>query len=172
MSDVLKFLLILFSVVVFIVVVVAYLLNIRLYRVFGDSMYPTYTNGKYVPILLSNNKEVIERGDVIVFYVPDDSYKSPYMARVIGLPGEIVRIKNGKIYVNNHPLDDLPNVISAKKENYDIYDWVEKYKIVDLPAHKVIDDGYFVLSDNLPIKLDSREFEDIPEEYIVGKVMY
>src|SRR5580692_7214600 len=77
-------------------------------KVEGTSMMPTLTDQERIFI----NKFTyrfglgnIERGDTVVFEFPQDTSKS-YIKRVIGLPGDRVRIDRGRVYVNDKPLDE------------------------------------------------------------------
>lgn len=85
-----------------------------------------------------------QRGDIIIFKYPLDE-EQLFVKRVIGLPGEMVDIKNSKIYINQQ---EIPLAESYLKE-----DW---YKTND-DLHYVVPQGYyFVLGDNRNISLDGR----------------
>src|SRR6266568_133470 len=75
-------------------------------QVEGTSMMPRLTNHERIFI----NKfvyrfEPIQRGDIVVFWYPLDPTKS-YIKRVVGLPGEAVAIQDGRVFVNNKPLQE------------------------------------------------------------------
>ena len=94
-----------------------------------------------------------KRGDVIVFKFPRDTTR-PFIKRVMGLPGEVIEIKDGKVHVNGKPLDepylsDLPN-----------------YRV---DAEVVPPDSYFVLGDNRNFSSDSHIWGMVPLENIIGK---
>jgi len=95
-----------------------------------------------------------QRGDIIVFHPPGNSGDVPYIKRVIGLPGDTIEIKKGKVYVNGSPLQ-------------------EPY-IKDSPAYTLheeeIDAGtYFVLGDNRNNTSDSHVWGSVPRSNIIGK---
>lgn len=100
-----------------------------------------------------------ERYDVIVFHAPDTG--ELYVKRVIGLPGETVHIRGGKVYINNETeaLDD-----SFCKEPM-------KYEDKD---YKVPADSYFMLGDNRNDSLDSRYWTNtyVSSDLILGKVWF
>lgn len=81
--------------------------------------------------------------------------KVPFIKRVIGLPGEKVEVKSGKVFINNQPL-------------------VEKY-IAEPPqytwgANTVPAKSYFVLGDNRNNSYDSHFWGFVPQNYIIGTV--
>jgi len=128
-------------------------------KVIGDSMEPSIHDGDRIFIdKLSYRFTEPERFDVVVF--PYD--KNPdlnYIKRIIGLPGEEVDIKGGKIYINGEVLDE-----HFGKET------IKVYGNQDFPI--VIPEGeYFVLGDNRNESLDSRykDVGTIPKEELLGK---
>ncbi|HET9743241.1 MAG TPA: signal peptidase I [Terriglobales bacterium] len=128
-------------------------------RVEGTSMLPGLQDQERIFI----NKfvyrlEPIERGDIIVFHYPFDPSKS-YIKRVIGLPGDRVRIVEGQVYVNGKPL----------KESYvpgEYFDY-RSMSLMTIPAH-----SYFVLGDHRSMSNDSRDFGPVDESYIYGKAVF
>lgn len=98
-----------------------------------------------------------ERGDIALFYWPVDP-KTIYIKRVIGLPGETVTIKEGKIYINDsrEPL----------KEDYLKEEWVEEN---DGMTFKVPEGCYFMLGDNRNNSQDSRYWAEVAMDYGVAK---
>jgi signal peptidase I len=123
------------------------------FKVEGSSMQPSLSNGQYIIV----NKVVYKlrsphRGEIVVFDPPQDS--SPYIKRVIGLPGEIVEARGGKIYIDG----------SALSEPY-----LEGIKVNYFPQYKVPDGYYFVMGDNRGNSQDSRSFGAVPADSIIGK---
>ena len=130
--------------------------------VLGNSMYPTlherdrlFTNK--ITMYFSNPG----RGDIIVLKAPDNPDKD-YIKRVIGIEGDIVEIKNGKVYLNGKLLEEKYIDKDAYTHTYDKNYWkVEK--------------GYvFVLGDNREegASKDSRSFGIVPVETIKGKANF
>lgn len=130
--------------------------------VLGASMEPTFENGDYLIIdEISYRTGEPERGDVIVFKYPYDT-KQYYIKRIVGLPGEIVGFKDGKIIIKN-------------KDNPDGYFIEEKYLLDEKETFgggevKLGVDEYFVLGDNRGASSDSRRWGALKEEFIVGRV--
>ncbi|MCD7777082.1 MAG: signal peptidase I [Clostridiales bacterium] len=102
-----------------------------------------------------------ERFDIVVFKFPDneDLY---YIKRIIGLPGETVEIKDGKVYIDGseEPLDDS----FILEEMYD-----EPDQIYEVP-----EDCYFMLGDNRNNSADSRRWVNkyVKREKILGKAIF
>ena len=117
----------------------------------GDSMKNTLKNGD---ILLLYKLSSIDRFDIIVLDEEKDNEK--IIKRVIGLPGETVAIKKGKIYINDKVIDD----------EY-AYGETTDYNKVTLK-----DDEYFILGDNRLISKDSRYFGPIKDNEIKGKIVF
>ena len=101
--------------------------------------------------------EAIQRGDIVVFHDPLDPSKS-YIKRVIGVPGDHIRIVDGMVYVNDQPLTE-PYVPS---EYFDIRSMVET---------TVPENSYFVLGDHRSMSNDSRDFGPVGQNYIFGKAV-
>lgn len=100
-----------------------------------------------------------ERFDIIIFKYPDDESQL-FIKRLIGLPGETVEIRNGKVYINGseEPLDDS-FVPETPTGNYGPY--------------KVPEDCYFMLGDNRENSRDSRFWDNtyVTFDEIVGKAV-
>ena len=138
-------------IVIVLVVVLIRTFIITPVRVDGDSMKNTLKNGD---ILLLYKLGSINRLDIIVLDEEKDNEK--IIKRVIGLPGETVAIKKGKIYINDKVIDD----------KY-AYGETSDYDKVTLE-----DDEYFILGDNSLISKDSRYFGPIKENEIKGKIVF
>lgn len=132
----------------------------------GTSMLPQLHDGERLLVnkliyykIQSASWGHIERGDVVVFWFPNDPDKS-YVKRVIGLPGETVELRNGKVYINgielNEPYIDV-------EHNQSLPSW---------PPKKVEDHHYFVMGDNRDNSSDSRYWGLVPEKYIYGKAFF
>ena len=138
-------------VVIVVVVVLIRTFIITPVRVDGDSMKNTLKNGD---ILLLYKLSSINRFDIIVLDEEKDNEK--IIKRVIGMPGETVAIKKGKIYINDTVIDD----------EY-AYGETSDYNKVTLR-----DNEYFILGDNRLISKDSRYFGPIKENEIKGKIVF
>ena len=134
----------------------------------GDSMEPTLSDGDSIIIQkVSYYFGNPERYDVVVFPITgmDSSGKNVdtyYVKRVVGLPGETVQIKNGKVYINGKPLEDDKYCLS------EILDGGNAAIPITLK-----DDEYFVLGDNRNMSTDSRsDFVGlVHRKDIIGEVL-
>ena len=128
-------------------------------QVEGTSMMPRLTNHERIFI----NKfvyrfEPIQRGDIVVFWYPLDPSKS-YIKRVVGLPGEAVSIRNGRVYVNDREL----------REQYVPSSYLDHQ---NYPITVVESDHYFVLGDHRESSNDSRVWGSVDRKYIYGKAVF
>ncbi len=135
-----------FALVIFISLMIVRYVGQRT-EVIGTSMVPTLEDGdQLITDKISYRFREPERFDIIVFpYEPADAF---YIKRIIGMPGETIRIEDGKIYVNGEVL----------KESYG-YGYTEA---IDLEGKDLVlgEDEYFVLGDNREVSMDSR-YEDV-----------
>lgn len=138
-------------VVIVVVVVLIRTFIVTPVRVDGGSMNKTLENGD---ILLLWKLGSIKREDIIVLdEVMDDEV---IIKRVIGLPGETVEIKKGKIYINGEVYEDS-------------YAYGETSDCEEITLGS---DEYFILGDNRLISKDSRYFGSIKEKDIKGKIIF
>ncbi len=124
------------------------------YRIEGYSMEPNFHDGQF---LLVNKLNYLfgdpERGDVVIFKYPLNPKKN-FIKRVIGLPGEKVEIRAGKIFVNG------VRVPEPYPYNFADYD----YGPVVVGPHE-----FFVLGDNRPESSDSHAWGMLPRNDLIGK---
>ncbi|MCR5700993.1 MAG: signal peptidase I [Lachnospiraceae bacterium] len=129
----------------------------------GDSMRNTLQNGDNLWVnKIGYRLHDIERFDIVVFPVENGDY---YIKRVIGLPGETVRIDDdGNIYINDEILEE-----NYGRETIDIDSIGRAGENV-----KLGDDEYFVMGDNRNESLDSRyeEVGNIEKSRIEGKAVF
>ena len=130
-------------------------------KVEGTSMLPRLHDGEriFVNKLVYYDIPELERGDIVVFWFPDDPTKS-YIKRVIGLPGETVQLRAGRIFVNGKELQEpyLENSLNVAA--------------ADEPPTYVKPHYYFVMGDNRDNSSDSRMWGLVPEKYIYGKALF
>jgi signal peptidase I len=128
-------------------------------KVEGGSMEPGLEDQERIFInKLVYRFESIERGDIVVFHYPRDPSKS-FIKRVIGLPGDRIRIDFGRVYVNGVPLAE-PYVPPD-------YQDVQSYPDTVIPAN-----AYFVLGDHRSMSNDSRKIGPIMRSFIYGKAVF
>ena len=130
-------------------------------KVEGTSMLPRLHDGEriFVNKLIYYDLPEVKRGDIIVFWFPDDPSKS-YIKRVIGLPGETVEVREGRVYINGRELTEpyLDPQLNLARVN-------------QLPL-TVKKHYYFVMGDNRDHSSDSRLWGLVPEKYIYGKALF
>ena len=128
----------------------------------GASMEPNFLDGQYLLIdEVSYYFKEIKRGEVIVFHYPLDTSKY-YIKRLIGLPGDTVEIKNGKVVIYN---DDNPEGLFID-ESYLLGEVITTGDI----KKKLARNEFFVLGDNRLASSDSRQWGTLPRSNIVGRV--
>jgi signal peptidase I len=128
-------------------------------KVEGGSMEPGLEDQERIFInKLVYRFESIERGDIIVFRYPRDTRKS-FIKRVIGVPGDRIRISYGHVYVNGQ---ELP-------EPYVPPDYQDARSFSEIV---VPNNAYFVLGDHRSMSNDSREFGPVMRSYVYGKAVF
>ena len=157
--------------------------TVRNFKVDGSSMDPTLEDGQYllvnrlvylrveldrlakiVPFWTAgegSSRHAIhapKRGEVIVFEFPDSNPNNPrkdFVKRVVGLPGETMRMFDGKVFANEEVLDE-PYLSQKDQSN---------------ASEVTLGEGeYYVLGDNRTHSNDSRSWGAVPEANIRGKV--
>ncbi|OHA71203.1 MAG: signal peptidase I [Candidatus Wildermuthbacteria bacterium RIFCSPHIGHO2_02_FULL_49_9] len=131
----------------------------------GNSMEPNYHNGDYLIVdQLSYRFESPERGDVIVFKFPFDPSQR-FIKRIVGLPGETVEVKDGKVVVYGRD-GEIKDAYVLDESSYLPPGLETSGSLrIDVRARE-----YFVLGDNRPSSSDSRKWGVVEEGLIVGKV--
>ncbi len=128
-------------------------------KVEGTSMLPGLDDQERIFInKFVYNFEPIERGDVVVFRYPRETAKS-YIKRVIGVPGDHVRIDDGQVYVNGRRLRE-PYVPAHFSDD-------RSFSELIVPRN-----AYFLLGDHRSSSSDSRDFGPVSRRYIYGKAVF
>lgn len=142
------------------------------YRVPTGSMLPTIQLGDHIltnkmaydfklpftEMSLTKTGEP-KRGDVMVFIYPKDESIN-FVKRVIGLPGETLKIENNRLYINNEELDEAYLPPEGRVAIY------QHQLEVTIP-----EDMYFVMGDNRENSLDSRYWGFVPRKNVKGKAL-
>jgi signal peptidase I len=152
-------------VVILAVMVMVYLFIMSPQEINGQSMDPTFHNGEYILTNKIGFKfENPQRGDIVIFKSPMNK-DVDYIKRIIGLPGDKVKLLNGIMYINGKPLDESAYL----PPNTPIYagSFLHENEEITVP-----DKNYFVMGDNRPHSSDSREFGTINIEDVIGKAMF
>lgn len=127
----------------------------------SGSMEPTLQiNDRLIIDKISYNFRQPQRGDIVVFSPTDalkqQNFKDAFIKRVIGLPGETVEVKGGRVYVNGQVL----------REQYIEEEPEYSYGPVTVP-----EDNYLVLGDNRNNSYDSHYWGFVPRENIIGRAI-
>ena len=159
----------------------AFLLGWRQFLIQGESMNPTLQSGRDGGM---RDRVLVERltylsgkprrGEVVVFRtrgVGTFQQSGTFVFRVVGLPGERIAIRDGKVWANGRALgkqDGLPEFVYQLPERHP--------GIMTALDHNgeyaVPEDGYFVLGDNSANALDSRYWGHVPEKNLIGRAVW
>ena len=121
----------------------------ELFTVEGDSMLPSIKDGETVVVEKADpNSPSCKRGDIVLIRLTSSS--DVYIKRVIGLEGDRIRIKYGKVYLNGEALQE---------------DYIKEETIRDMEEIVIGDD-------NRNDSYDSRDFGAVPAEALVGRVRW
>ncbi len=132
------------------------------HQVDGSSMKNTFYSGDYlVTQKVSLYIHGVKRGDIVVFKYPRDPSKD-YIKRVIAVPGDTIKIKDGKVYLNGAVLH----------EDYAIGKTEGKTFLRDGVPYTLPEGQYFVMGDNREASSDSREWGPVPRGYIIGVAVF
>ena len=147
----------------FLAVVLAGVIILFVYRpvkVEGTSMMPALSDQERIFInqFVYRFTGNIERGDMVVFWFPHDTSKS-YIKRVVGLPGDLVRVDEGEVYVNGKKL--------AESYVPDIFRDHGSYTELRVPQ-----DQYYVMGDHRSSSNDSRAWGTVARRHIYGKAVF
>ncbi len=153
--------------------------TVRNFRVEGSSMHPTLENGQFLIVdrasFLMFDREQLsrivpfwkadeegpefafnspQRGEIIVFRYPRDNTKD-FVKRVVGLPGETVEMRSGRVYVDGAVIEE-PYLRQVDGSN--------------APPLTLGEKEYYVIGDNRPNSNDSRSWGAVPSANIIGRV--
>ncbi|MCM8772715.1 MAG: signal peptidase I [Candidatus Omnitrophica bacterium] len=126
--------------------------EIRFYKITSSSMEPTLSIDDKI---ISERVKEIKRKDIVVLYAPSGK-KEILVKRVVGLPGEKIKIENGYVFINGVPIEE-PYI--KEKPNYSLDE-------VEIPPN-----SYFLLGDNRNESEDSSIWGPVKSELIIGKVI-
>lgn len=123
----------------------------------GRSMQPNFQTDDFV--IVSRLAYIMgepERGDVVVFHY-DEAGQRDFIKRIIGLPGELVEMTEGQIYIDGEPIAEPYVLELCRTVTCRDREW------------QLGEDEYFVLGDNRNASQDSHDFGPIKRSQIVGK---
>lgn len=131
---------------------------IQPFRIEGPSMEPNFHSGELLLVdKISYALRGPKRGEVVVFKNPT-STSQDYIKRIIGLPGETIRIEKGQVFVNDQLLNEpyLPDGLLTSATGSDYNTTLTK-------------DQYFVMGDNRERSFDSRSWGPLEKKYLIGR---
>ena len=150
------------AIVLMMAFVLVYFIGMRT-SVVGQSISETLENGDQILVNRFMYKVIGPKANDVIVFLPNGNEKSHYyVKRVIGVPGDTVQIKNGRIYVNGTEFTEKVDVASIEDAG------------LAADAVTLGDDEYFVLGDNRNNSEDSRyaNIGNIKREYIIGKAWF
>jgi signal peptidase I len=183
-----------FQSLLYIVVIALFVMTFTMqpFRIPSASMEPTLLVGDFLLV----NKEIstgrfpalapanlIRRGDLIVFHYPVDPALH-LVKRVIGLPGDRLRLRDGRVWIDGRALSEpyavyRPSATDSYRDDFPRLDradpavdsrwWVQMHSLVANGELTIPPDSYFVLGDNRNNSEDSRYWGLVPRAAIVGK---
>lgn len=121
----------------------------------GLSMEPTIHDRELVFLERYSSKESPKRGEVVAVQYPGDPENKKYIKRVVGLPGDKVEVRNGKVYLNGNVYDEsyIPFGVTTEPDGF--------WELTSLE--------YFLMGDNRPGSNDSRFFGAVEKRFFMGK---
>lgn len=181
------------------------------FKIPSGSMYPTLEVGDFLfvskytygyskhsfPFSFPNFEgriweDMPKRGDVVVFKFPGDN-KTDYIKRIIGLPGDTVQMKEGRLYINDQMADrkeagkyiideytPIPQILTEYTETFpdghshQILEYRDDVSVIDdTPKFKIPENHYFMMGDNRDNSNDSRKSVGVvPFDNIEGKARF
>src|SRR2546428_1002581 len=102
----------------------------------------------------------LKGGDIVVFKYPEEPEKD-YIKRVIGLPGEVLEVRNRQVYIDGKPLEEPyvihrnPPGLNTDQDNY--------------PPTRIPENSLFCMGDNRDNSKDSRSWGFVPRDYVKGR---
>lgn len=119
----------------------------------GPSMQPNlYAGYRVMTEKISYYLHQPRRGDVVVVERPEN--EGNLIKRVMGLPGEMIEVRDGHTYINGEPVDEP---------------WVAHFGGRNYPPTRIPVDYVFILGDNRPVSRDSRDIGPVQIDSIIGR---
>jgi signal peptidase I len=154
--------------IVFVGLVVFFLVLVlfagKLVIVTGDSMTPNFHDEEQLLAeKISLELKKLERGEVVIFHLPEDP-EELIIKRIVGLPGEIIKISEGSVFINGEKLEE-PYLEDDMKT-------AAASKLKEGEEHTIGNNSYILMGDNREKSKDSRFWGELNEKNIVGRVIF
>ena len=136
----------------------------QLLEVTGDSMYPNFHDKEQIVAeKLSIKFKELKRGEIVIFEHPMEKDRL-LIKRVIGLPGETIKIENGYVFINNKQLEEkyLPEGTTTEGQNF----------LKEDIEHQIPNNSYVMMGDNRIKSTDSREWGYVSKDLVVGRGIF
>ena len=126
--------------------------EVRFFEIISSSMDPTLRVGDRV---VTVRKEKLERYDIVLLNAPVGQ-KEKLTKRIVGLPGETIRVKDGKVLINGERLNER---------------YIKEPPVYELNSKKIPERSYFLLGDNRNESEDSSVWGPVAEDFILSRVV-
>ena len=146
------------------IIVLIHSFLITIFVVDGHSMDATLADGQFLIVdRISYLTGTPKRGDIVVVRYPGDPKNVKYVKRIVGIPGDHLEIKNGKLYIKRPDFNKEKQLIEYYLES----------SITSQPSQirDIGENEYFTMGDNRPVSLDSRYFGFVPRHDLIGKAI-
>jgi signal peptidase I len=142
----------------------------------SESMLPTLkVQDRLIVEKISNYAQHYKRGDILVFYPPSESRETEsvvsntlkwlgfstapaYIKRVVGLPGETIEVKDGKVWINNQAMIESS--------------YIKEPPVYDMPPLKIPENHFFMMGDNRNNSMDSHVWGPLPIKNVIGHAAF
>lgn len=146
--------------------VAVYLFLLQPHQVIGESMEPSFESYQYILTdKISYRLHDPERGDVVIFKAPQGQGKD-LIKRIVGLPGEKIRLSGGKIIIFNAK---YPQGLTLNETYTNGGPTLPEGAIKENGDYAIAADKFFTMGDNRSHSSDSREFGAIDKSLIIGR---
>lgn len=153
------------------VAILIYLFLTQPHEVNGNSMFPNFHDKEFLLTdKLSYRLRAPARGDVVIFSAPPSAHcpvglNCDFIKRIVGLPGEKIMVKNGRVYINDQLLREpylTDSIITHPGPSSASF-------LIEGVDRLIPEDSYITLGDNRGASSDSRDWGVVTRDRIVGK---